>query len=55
MPREQQELAQRALRNNFSGIVSQTYNQKNIEALHFVLQVVGYIVNANNDPTGYNY
>ena len=55
VPREQQELAQRALRNNFSGIVSQTYNQKNIEALHFVLQVVGYIVNANNDPTGYNY
>jgi len=43
------------LRNNFSGIVSQTDNQKNIEALHFVLQVVGYIVKANNDPTGYNY
>ena len=30
-------------------------NQKNIEALHSVLQVVGYVVNANNNPTGYNY
>jgi len=35
--------------------VSGTYNQKNIEALHFVLEVVGYIVNANNNPKGYNY
>ena len=45
MPREQ--------RTSPKGV--ETYNQKNIEALHFVLKVVGYIVKANNDPTGYNY